>query len=520
VNPRLVDDGFLGCLEVNMGRYLLAEKSAYLVAVGLVLVLGVGCAASDEVTPRDAPVGRSGVMGPGGVAGAAGGMVAPGAGGSGAPAPDIMVVTPVGSTPIPCNVQNAVQPTCGNCHGASPIGGAPMKLVTHEDWTNPAYVVKTTKESLGMMVKMHELALTRLNSTSAPMPPGMAIKPEQKATIDAWLKAGAVAGTDADRTCVITPAVVVPGEKPAGMVYSMEPLVARPELGEICYDLLSHGGQTLGDTTKYTVKTGENYEQFYYNVPWKAGEVGARFGAKFDNIKVLHHWLLFTTGLARTPGSHETVIGTQLGDPNAQLIGGWAIGGSSVTFPEDVGLKLPPPGTLLNVQWHLYNSTGAPAPDGSAVQVCTVPAASRAHLAGMTWLGTENFNGPFGMGPGMQKFGGTCTNDSGADITILTFWPHMHRIGRHMDSVVGGKPVFGEVFDPNRQIHYDQTPALVLKPNEQITSTCTFDNGTGKNVAFGPSTDQEMCYQFAFSYPAGALDNGVISLIGATNTCW
>jgi hypothetical protein len=29
-----------------------------------------------------------------------------------------------------------------------------------------------------------------------------------------------------------------------------------------------------------------------------------------------------------------------------------------------------------------------------------------------------------------------------------------------------------------------------------------------------------MCYQFALSYPYGALNNGVLSLIGATNTCW
>jgi len=508
-----------------MGRHLLAEKSAYLVSVGLVLVLGGGCAASDEVAPGrgGAPVGGPGITGTGGVAGAAGGMVGPVAGSPGGPPPPIMVVTPVGSTPIPCNVQNAVQPTCGTCHGASLIGGAPMKLVTHEDWTNPAYVVKTTKESIGMTVKVHELAITRLNSTSAPMPPGMAIKPEQKATIDAWLKAGAVAGTDADRTCMITPAVVDPGDTTGGVPkndYNMKPLVARTEMGEICYDLQTHGGQTVGDTTKFMVPMGEQYEQFYFNIPWKAGEVGSRFGAKFDNLPVLHHWLLFTTGLAKAPGSHEKTIGTQLGDNNAQLIGGWAIGGSSVTFTDDVGLKLPPPGGLLNVQWHLYNTTGAPAPDGSAVQVCTVPAASRPHLAGMTWLGTENFNGPFGMGPGMQKFGGTCTNDSGADITIVTFWPHMHRIGRHMDSVVGGKPIFGEVFDPNRQIFFDQRPNFVLHANEQITSTCTFDNQTGKNIPFGPSTDQEMCYNFAISYPAGALDNGVISLIGATNTCW
>jgi hypothetical protein len=80
--------------------------------------------------------------------------------------------------------------------------------------------------------------------------------------------------------------------------------------------------------------------------------------------------------------------------------------------------------------------------------------------------------------------------------------------------------VFDKPFDFNHQVHYPQDPLIVLPPGETITSTCTFDNTTNNSVAFGPSTEQEMCYQFAFSYPAGALDNGVLSLIGATNTCW
>ena len=57
-------------------------------------------------------------------------------------------------------------------------------------------------------------------------------------------------------------------------------------------------------------------------------------------------------------------------------------------------------------------------------------------------------------------------------------------------------------------------------PGESITSTCRYQNGSVAASPFGPSSDQEMCYQFAFSYPAGALDNGVLSLVGATNTCW
>jgi hypothetical protein len=61
---------------------------------------------------------------------------------------------------------------------------------------------------------------------------------------------------------------------------------------------------------------------------------------------------------------------------------------------------------------------------------------------------------------------------------------------------------------------------LVMHAGDRITSTCTFENTTTGNVAFGQSTHKEMCYQFAFAYPYGALNNGVVSLIGATNTCW
>ena len=73
-------------------------------------------------------------------------------------------------------------------------------------------------------------------------------------------------------------------------------------------------------------------------------------------------------------------------------------------------------------------------------------------------------------------------------------------------------------FDFNLQVSYPAS--ITIQPGESITSTCRYENGSPAPVAFGPSSNQEMCYQFAFSYPAGALDNGVPSLVGATNTCW
>jgi hypothetical protein len=238
---------------------------------------------------------------------------------------------------------------------------------------------------------------------------------------------------------------------------------------------------------------------------------------------VLHHWLLFTTTShgADTDGTHETVNGSQFGDA-AQLVAGWAVGGSDVCLPKTIGLQLPPGGTMLNLQWHFFNSTNSPQDDASSVLVCTVPDNTRPNLASMTWLGSENLDLQPGM---MTKKSGSCPNGSGAPIHIWAVWPHMHTLGRHMSAVVhraagGDEMVFDHDFDFMHQVHYPQTPEIVLQPDDVIESTCTYDNATDQAVSFGSSTTEEMCYNFVYAYPARALDNGVPSLIGATDTCW
>jgi hypothetical protein len=465
-----------------------------------------------------------------GVPGAAGtNGPATGAGGSNVPdqtpvgkPTDPIVQT--GAATIPCAVAQVVKTSCQGCHGAALVGGAPMPLMTHADFAKSDYIVKYTDGMVGNTVKVADLARVRLNATSKPMPQGAAMAVDKKATLNDWLVAGAPAGTEADRTCMPDAGILDPGN--GEMVYDFKPLEPLP--GETCYEFATHGGQSFPDATPFMVPTGENYEQFYYKVPWKPGDTGTRYGTRFDNKAVLHHWLLFTTGLAKADGQHSTEIGSQslLGDTNSRLLAGWAVGGSNVTAPANVGFVLADSG-MLNIQWHLYNQTGAPASDHSAVQVCVVPKGTRPNLAGMTWLGTEFIGaGPLGMPPGKNDVLGTCPNDSGADITIVAFWPHMHQTGRNMKSVVtdasGGSPreVFNKPFDFNSQLYYDMKPALVLKPGEKIVSTCTFDVPAPGGIPFGPSSKQEMCYQFAFAYPAFALDNGVPSLIGAKNTCW
>jgi hypothetical protein len=174
------------------------------------------------------------------------------------------------------------------------------------------------------------------------------------------------------------------------------------------------------------------------------------------------------------------------------------------------------------VQWHHYNNTGTPQQDGTAVQICVVPESQREHKAGITFLGTETISVPPGQ---MGHAEGTCANDSAGPITIIGFTPHMHEIGIHMKSVVnraGGaeENVFDMPFQFDYQTNYLMNPPVVMMPGDTITSTCTYQNQGAGSVGFGQSTKQEMCYQFALSYPYGALNNGRLSLIGATNVCW
>jgi hypothetical protein len=494
----------------------------------IVLAAALLAPACDPGTPTTpASAGNPAAAIGGGVAGGAG-MAAPAqvTAQAGAPAmnplSNAMMGNPGGDAPseqqpsaatLPCDVGKLVSAKCQTCHGATPIGGAPMSLVSDGDFSA---MLKSGRTVPGETRAVAELVKMRINDSAMPMPPGGGLTADELSTLNGWLDKGHPAGVPADAACAMTTQDAMPSGP-----------VMNPD-GTTCYQFRNHGQPMPGDTTPYGVVPGEHYVSFYYNAPWTTPQELVSWRTVYDNRKVMHHWLLYSTFGNSMDGTFAPSIGTHLGD-DAELIAGWAVGGNDVHMPQDVGLKLPDPGTGLLLEWHFYNTDADVQMDSSAVEVCTVPAGSLKHSAGMTWLGTENFNGPLGMPPKTKsEFSGTCLpsragmNDTDP-IHIFTFWPHMHTYGRHMHSTVvradgTTEEVFDKPFDFNYQITYDAS--VDLYPGDTITSTCTFENTSDASVAFGPSTTQEMCYQFAFAYPVEALDNGVPSLVGATNTCW
>jgi hypothetical protein len=424
---------------------------------------------------------------------------------------------------LPCEVSKIMVNSCQSCHGATPIGGAPMPLVTFADFHKPA--------STQPARRVYELVQERVHDKNRPMPPIGELTAPELAAIDTWIQGGAAAGPMTDATCDTRPTTS------EGVVKEQEHSRGRitPGPNETCYEFKVHGSTTSVDDTKFAINSGEFYEQFYYDVPWPAGSVATAYATIADNPAVLHHWLLFSTNEAQAHGSHMTVPLPTLIGTDPILLAGWAVGGPNLVAPEHVGFELPNPGSrTINVQWHFYNSTSAPQTDASSVQICTVPKEMRENIGGVTWLGTEDLNGNVwfggaGMPPNQEStFTTTCAPgrrglSADQSIHIIGFEPHMHRIGKRMQTAVKHmdgrmETIFDKPFVFGNETHYYVD--YELTPGQQLVTSCSFFNDNNFGVPFGESTDTEMCYQFTFAYPAHALSNGAASLLGVTDTCW
>jgi hypothetical protein len=117
------------------------------------------------------PTGSGGAGAPGG-----GGAAAGGVGGGG--------TTGTVASGLPCDVAALISSKCVSCHGATPLAGVPTSLVSYADLTAPAKSDPTRTNA--------QVAVARMGSTTAPMPPAGATPatPAEIAVLDAWIGAG------------------------------------------------------------------------------------------------------------------------------------------------------------------------------------------------------------------------------------------------------------------------------------------------------------------------------------------
>lgn len=466
----------------------------------------------------------------------------------------------LGSTPLPCEVQEALRLGCQSCHARTPIAGAPMALITWEDMmaqsvTNPNVTVA-------------QLVGLRINSTDPQqvMPPPtqqnastFIVKERLNAHLQAGSPpnsdpacggggsggAGAVGGTGGDGGTGGVAGDVGGGTGGYGGTGGVGAIGGDGGIGgtgaiggdggvgggtETCYQFQAHNSPVPGDKTPFAIGgNDEFYSNFYYDMPWPADAQAVRIRELGSDPKV-HHWLVYLDENGNSPDGaiDPHTVGSHPSAPT--LVTGWALGAQEWDLPPDVGLKLGTANKKLLIEYHWYNKGSAATTSTHTIEICTA-GTPRPNTATVSWLGTELGINLFPNTMGTAR--GNCTPQSAPftpqnqDIHILRSWPHMHGYGYRMSSFIvrqGGarELLVDELFSFDNQISYD-TPA-VLHPGDYIETTCYYNTaGATGQVGVGFDTGSEMCFNFVTAYPANALKNYALgagsSLTGSSTGC-
>jgi hypothetical protein len=184
---------------------------------------------------------------------------------------------------------------------------------------------------------------------------------------------------------------------------------------------------------------------------------------------------------------HVTLLGSGVGENY-----------SSGPLPEGVAYKIPK-GQQVNLNLHLFNLQDGALEGVSGVKIRTTTADKVKEFAQVTLAGTVQLAIPSGTSTSK----GTCTLAS--DATLFAVSPHMHQLGSHLKAVAkpkSGAPVtlFDGPYDFNEQRQY---PANMLKlsAGDTVDVECTYNNTTERQVGFGESSLDEMCFIGLYRFP-------------------
>ena len=192
-----------------------------------------------------------------------------------------------------------------------------------------------------------------------------------------------------------------------------------------------------------------------------------------------------------SPGGSITTLTT------SRWLGAWAPGGGASTTPAGTGLEVKP-GSLVVMQVH-YFIEAEPSADLSTLNL-------RIESEEQQWADVQPWTNPIWLaGVGMDIPANTegvthsfsYTTESRFNINSAML--HMHNLGvsgrlsvLHTD---GSETCLLDIpqWDFNWQRDYWLTEPYTIEPGETLSLTCTWDNPTDADIAWGDGTGDEMC---------------------------
>jgi hypothetical protein len=174
----------------------------------------------------------------------------------------------------------------------------------------------------------------------------------------------------------------------------------------------------------------------------------------------------------------------------------------------------------VRIQVHYLNASSATLQVNAVLKLTPVDSGTVTKWVSELYFNQLGLSVPPGMG---QKVTTTCKIPmTYGPIGLVRGGTHMHKRGVHFTATTSTGAMLADVntWDEPPAIVYD--PPIMLSPGDSISWTCTYDNDTGKTLAFGESAENnEMCIYLArfYSAPDGAqLECQAMGPTGTTST--
>jgi hypothetical protein len=380
---------------------------------------------------------------------------------------------------LPCDVDAVLAARCRECHGATPLYGASMPLVTNADLHVPS--------RSNASIPVYQAVRARTHDATRPMPPPPSARLDaaSQATLDAWIDRGAPARDGA--SCAASPGMDG-GDGSAGGD-------AGPPAPDDCvFD--TH----VAPAVPYVMHGGETYACYGFDIPTRGKRHVTQIKVRVDNARIVHHALLLASPTSTGATPIDCSPAPSFGAP---MIYAWAPGGLPLVVPSEAGFPQTE-STHYIVQIHYNNAAGAPNPsDRTGFDLCTTPNL-RKYDADVVAFGTELIVIP-PRAPGSVT---SCYTVPAAldGRRFFGAFPHMHQLGKSITTrlLPGGS---GAPVDMGTDTAWDfsSQPWVPIdagaRTGDVIKTSCAWHNPGGSVVTFGQNTENEMCYSFTAYYP-------------------
>jgi hypothetical protein len=380
-------------------------------------------------------------------------------------------VEPTKGAGLPCDVDAVLEKNCRSCHGATPLHGAPMPLVTHGDLTAVSPIDASAHIADRVAARIHD------GAKPMPPPPNAPLTAADMATLDRWIAGGAQRVDEACGSSAPPPPVTT------------TPLSCTPDVH-------------MKPTSSWTMPadTDDEYVCYGFDVTAAQKRHLTAIAPLIDNPAIVHHLVLFESShtVSGVPQPCNEATSAQM-----RILYGWAPGGKALELPAEAGFAQE--GTIHYVVQVHYNNVQHKSgqTDASGFDFCTTDQLRPNDADGVVF-GTTSISIPAHGASDISCRYAVPNELNGAH--LFASMPHMHQLGTSIATSLTKKGASAPQ-DIGSRTAWDfgnqpyEAISATLGAGDTVTTRCAWKNPSDKSVGFGPYTEDEMCFSFMMYYP-------------------